>query len=202
MRSSRRSREEGSPGTQPRRTHVADRRGLFPICQRTTWVTMVRERLLREVMGCGHREPRGEPLKLSGYVRNNVVAFSPDGKTAVTGGDDGDVRLWDATTGRQVGSSLQARSALTVLAFSRDGRTLLTGCDDGAILWDLDSLQSLGPHLHHLGGVSDAVFQPGRAEHPDGQHGRDGAAVGRRHRPAPLAAPQACIGRVERGLRR
>ena len=33
------------------------------------------------------------------YGRADAVAFSPDGKVLATGGDTGDVRFWDASTG-------------------------------------------------------------------------------------------------------
>ena len=36
----------------------------------------------------------------------DAAAFSPDGKTILTGGDDRAARLWDAATGRPVGQPL------------------------------------------------------------------------------------------------
>jgi WD40 repeat protein len=62
-----------------------------------------------------------------------VLAFAADGQTLATGGQDGAVRLWDATTGREralLGG--HARSVLA-LAFLPDGRTLATASPDGTV---------------------------------------------------------------------
>jgi hypothetical protein len=56
-----------------------------------------------------------------------AVACSPDGRTCATGGADGVVRLWDAATGRAVGSPLAQAAPVWAVAFAPDGRTLLTG---------------------------------------------------------------------------
>ncbi len=42
-------------------------------------------------------------LKLKGHKeRVNILAFSPDGKTLLSGSDDGTIRAWDTTTGRKI----------------------------------------------------------------------------------------------------
>jgi WD40 repeat protein/serine/threonine protein kinase len=52
-----------------------------------------------------------------------AVAFSPDGRTIVSGSHDGTVRLWDVATGKER-RTLQTGDATASLAFSPDGKTL------------------------------------------------------------------------------
>jgi WD40 repeat protein len=66
------------------------------------------------------------------------VAFSPDGKTVLTGSWDRTVRLWEAATGQPLGPPLQHHGLVLAVAFSPDGKTVLTGSmDKTALLWQL-----------------------------------------------------------------
>jgi WD40 repeat protein/DNA-binding SARP family transcriptional activator len=59
-------------------------------------------------------------------------AFSPDGKTLATSSLDGEVRLWDVATGRQVGKVLSVGSSVAgSLAFSPDGGILAVAASEG-----------------------------------------------------------------------
>jgi tetratricopeptide (TPR) repeat protein len=66
------------------------------------------------------------------------VAFSPDGRLALTGSEDDTARLWEVATGKPVGPPFQHRARVRVAAFRPDGRHVLTCGDDNRMrLWDM-----------------------------------------------------------------
>ena len=89
----------------------------------------------------------------TGAVKN--VAFSPDGETLASAGDDG-VRLWDVGRKRQFGKPLPAPEAFAV-AFSPDGDTLASGGKD-VRLWDVGRRHRLGKPLP--GRAFEVAFSP------------------------------------------
>jgi WD40 repeat protein len=100
-----------------------------------------------------------------------AVAVAPDGRTLVTGGIDGTLRLWDITDPARsgpIGASLRGHTGyLYSVAFAPDGRTVATAsADNTVLLWDIGDparAHRIGEPLGgHTGGVHAAVFAPRR----------------------------------------
>lgn len=91
----------------------------------------------------------------------NSVAYSPDGRFVLTGGDDGSPRLWDVATGQQIRSFVGHKGGVTSVAFSSDGRFVLTGGRDGtARLWDVANGRQLQIFQGHTDQVFSVAFSP------------------------------------------
>jgi WD40 repeat protein/energy-coupling factor transporter ATP-binding protein EcfA2 len=79
-----------------------------------------------------------------------ILAFSPDGKVLLTGGDSGLCRLWDASTGKPLGVPLQHSDRVLVGIFSPDGTTVVTAsADKSARVWQVPTGSPLGQPLAH-----------------------------------------------------
>jgi WD40 repeat protein len=96
----------------------------------------------------------------------DAIAFTPDGRRLIaSGGDDGQLRVWDAGSGALVRELAAHPGALVDLATSPSGDRLLTaGWDGSARMWDLELLgapvaagAALGPHT---GEVRSVAFSP------------------------------------------
>jgi WD40 repeat protein/tetratricopeptide (TPR) repeat protein len=105
-----------------------------------------------------NRLVRPFPHSTEGSVR--CVAFSPDGTTVATGGTDGTARLWDAATGKLIGSPLMQPGPVRSVAFRPDGKALLTAAGGAARVWDVATGRPLGPPLQHQGPVRALALSP------------------------------------------
>jgi WD40 repeat protein len=65
-------------------------------------------------------------------------AFSPDGKTCATGGEDREIRLWDTATGElRYRLPTPHRGGITTLAFTPDSHLVSVGRDNTLRYWKL-----------------------------------------------------------------
>jgi RNA polymerase sigma factor (sigma-70 family) len=90
------------------------------------------------------------------------VAFTPDGKTLVSGSQDGRVRVWDLAT-TKLRFTLDSRTNLgTDMALSHDGKTVALGSQYSAIhLWNAATGQELFTDFHgHDAPVGALAFMP------------------------------------------
>ena len=63
------------------------------------------------------------------------MAFSPDGQRIVSGSVDKTVEIWDANSGKELGT-LTGHNVICV-AFSPDGQRIVSGSSDNTLkIWD------------------------------------------------------------------
>ena len=120
-----------------------------------------------ERFDCGKQEPGKHQRTLKGHIgRVNSVAFSPNGKTIISGGDQS-IRLWSAKTGRHQQTLMTPRTRdrhtgrVYSVVFSPDEKTIASGSEDKTVrLW----YTGTGLHkqtLHgHDGPVYSVAFSP------------------------------------------
>ena len=100
-----------------------------------------------------------ELVLLTGHTGNvNSVAFSIDGKTLASHGEDHTIRLWEVSTGthlKTLKAYIEPFPITRTLCFSPDGRTLASISLNGTIqLWRV----AYGTHLKTLKGDSSTIF--------------------------------------------
>ena len=87
-------------------------------------------------------------------------AFSPDGKTIVVASNDNMIRLWDAGTGRPLGSPIGCPCG-SAPEFSPDGRTIhIPGDGDAGVLRDAATGRLIGPPKTPGGVAVVLAFSP------------------------------------------
>src|SRR5262249_16402779 len=123
-----------------------------------------------------HKQPNSEPFLIVWDARtgkesyrlptdrDSVVslAYTQDGRT-LAAGLGGAVRLWDATSGKEIAHPLAGhQNAMLAVDVSPDGTTVATAGQDGVIiLWDLATGQENQRLRGHRGEVRSTKYAPG-----------------------------------------
>ncbi|BDA67802.1 WD-40 repeat-containing protein [Calothrix sp. PCC 7716] len=128
--------------------------------------------------------PIGQPFEVhQGMVTS--VAISTDGKTIVSGGQDGTVRMWNRE-GRQIGQPFKGHQGFVYsVAIGMDGQTIVSGGQDGTVrMWNPQGQQIGQPFKGHQGEVSSvAISMDGKTIVSGGDDGirmwkREGRQIG------------------------
>ena len=115
-------------------------------------------RVLRWLMSEALAAMKTHVVTLRGHTQDVVTAaFSPDGKTLVTGATDKTVRLWDPATGAERAVLAGHERSLEDVAWTRDGTAFATGDGKGTRIWRADGslVRALDKGAYRVGFTPD-----------------------------------------------
>ena len=85
--------------------------------------------------------------------------FDREGGQILSWSDDAALRLWDATTGKQIGAAMKHEGSVDGATFSKDERRILSWSQDNTVrLWDTATGQQIGPAMKHKDAIFGAAF--------------------------------------------
>jgi WD40 repeat protein len=88
----------------------------------------------------------GEDWRDNGAKKTGVnsIALSPNGKTVVSGSEDGKVRLWDVKTGKVIQRWTGHSDSVTSVCWNADGDRVVSGSTDGtARVWNIKTGETI-----------------------------------------------------------
>jgi len=106
----------------------------------------------------------GQTIKIFGEKKRGAlhdVAFSPDCRFVLAGGDDKTMRLWNAADGKEMMAFDGHDDGVIGVCFSPDGRHVLSGSRDNTVrLWDSVSGEEERVFKGHTFSVYSVCFSP------------------------------------------
>jgi len=89
------------------------------------------------------------------------IALSPDGKKVVSGGPNGEMKLWDTNTSKVIAEWTGHTEFVRSVCWSRDGGRVMSGFNDGtATVWDVESGKTVLAIETGLRRVLAAIYSP------------------------------------------
>jgi WD40 repeat protein len=94
------------------------------------------------------------------------IAYSPDGNMVATGAEDGLIKLWSVSNGKEIKTFDVSQACINVVQFSPDGNLLASGSTDGCVrLWVVNNGEMTHCFDEHLDldqacEVEDLAFSP------------------------------------------
>jgi len=89
------------------------------------------------------------------------MALSPDGQKVVSGGWEGDLKLWDTNTSKVIAEWTGHTHYVTSVCWSQDGGRVMSGSNDGtAKVWDTESGKTVLAIETGLSEVQAVVYSP------------------------------------------
>ncbi len=128
------------------------------------WAQGLGGRAIAQVTDPADGRPAGLPARHR-YPQIRSLTFDADGRRFATGSDPGsligEVRIWDAATGRPLGSPMIHTNYVSALAFQPGGRLLAAGDYHGLVrFWDSTTGQEVGKPLLQGAIVWALAFSP------------------------------------------
>jgi len=91
--------------------------------------------------------------------RISSVAFSPDGRYAVSGSWGKIITLWDIATGRETRTFIGHKERINSVNFSPDGTQIISAARDNTIkLWNVATGQEIRTFTGHVGEINSTTF--------------------------------------------
>jgi len=103
------------------------------------------------------------PERVVGHTYGvNAVAYSPDGSRIVSGSRDETLKIWSASSGKELATLSGHTDFVSAVAYSPDGNSIVSGSsrDETLKIWDASSGKELASLSGHTSSVDAVAYSP------------------------------------------